>query len=373
MFKSERDRQDMLRRALGSEYELQRKVKAAQGILPTVAGLKGAGVLAGIAKLQKSGMLGSIHDAMKAQSIRATTLMALPSPAWMAAVQKTARGLAINEPGANQAHKVLIASSIPDIVKFARTLSSDNASAASLMLTSGWADRFQSLSQSFAGNLIGLQLAAERARLTELAMPGENVGLNAKSSAMIAAEQVLEANRLFHAIGNADTPEQSATLFAAFVSLVAALFQRFGENTVRELREIGAVSLIGLIAGVLTLIELVQPTELSPAETKLHAEIKAEVQTLRATLDKILASNVEAENAYLEGLPRGELKRNATIRQDPHGKAPALMRGGEGMDLAIRERRGQWLLIVYRDSLTDQLSEGWVYAPAVLRYGDPTD
>ena len=48
----------------------------------------------------------------------------------------------------------------------------------------------------------------------------------AKSSAMIAAEQVLEAHRLIEAIGQADTPEQSATLFAAFVSLMGALFRR---------------------------------------------------------------------------------------------------------------------------------------------------
>ena len=41
------------------------------------------------------------------------------------------------------------------------------------------------------------------------------------------------------------------------------------------------------------------------------------------------------------------------------------MRGEKGMLFAIKESRGKWRLAVYRDPLTDQLSEGWIYNSAI--------
>ena len=70
-------------------------------------------------------------------------------------------------------------------------------------------------------------------------------------------------------------------------------------------------------------------------------------------------------------LARAELKRMTSIRREPQGKAPVLMRGDTGMLLAIKESRGKWRLIVYRDPLSDQLAEGWVYAPAVQMLDAP--
>ena len=53
-----------------------------------------------------------------------------------------------------------------------------------------------------------------------------------------------------------------------------------------------------------------------------------------------LAAAAAADNAYLEGLPRAELKREAAIRREPQGKALVLTRGGKGLELAIKESRG---------------------------------
>ncbi|MFD1960456.1 SH3 domain-containing protein [Novosphingobium panipatense] len=52
------------------------------------------------------------------------------------------------------------------------------------------------------------------------------------------------------------------------------------------------------------------------------------------------------------------------MRREPQGKAQILMRGDAGTLLAVKDSRGKWRLVVYRDPLTDQLSEGWVFAPA---------
>ncbi len=372
IFRRQREQQALIRRALGPAYELQQKMKAMQDVLPAFTKLQQSGVLANIAALENVGTISSLQAATKLHSERFKALEALATPAWMVALKKTAIGID-RDRGILGTQKVLAASSVPDVLKLARTVNINEASIPALMAASRWTDRFRTLSQGFAGNLEGIRLAAERAQFIDMATLRASVGRVAKSSAMIAAEQVLEAHRLVEAISQADTPEQSATLFAAFVSIMGALFQAFGENTVKELRGIGAIKLIELFMLAVAIFQFAVPADLSPAEKKVHAEMQADVEALQEKIDQILATNAAAENAYVEGLPRAELKREATIRRDPQGKAAVLMRGDKGMELAIKESRGKWHLVVYRDALTDQLSEGWVYAPAVLVYGAPAD
>ena len=373
IFKRQREQQELIRHALGPGYELQQKMKAMQDVIPAFTKLQESGVLANVAALESSGTLSSLQAATKLHSNRFKALEALATPAWMVALQKTAIGIDRDRLGVLGTQKLLAASSVPDVLKLARTVSVNQAAIVALMTASRWTDRFRTLSQSFAGNLEGIRLAAERAQFIDMATLRASAGLVAKSSAMIASEQVLEAHRLIEAISQADTPEQGATLFAAFVSVMGALFQAFGENTVKELRGIGAIKLIELFMLAVAIFQFAVPTDLSPAEKKVHAEMQAEAKALQEKMDQILAANAVAENAYVEGLPRAELTRDAAIRRNPQGKAAVLMRGDKGLELAIKESRGKWHLVVYRDALTDQLSEGWVYAPAVLVYGAPTD
>jgi hypothetical protein len=365
-FKRQREQQELIRRALGPSYELQQKMKAMQDVIPAFTKLQQSGVLANIAALENSGTLSSLQAVTKLHSDRFKALAALATPAWMIALQKTAIGIDRDRVGILGTQKLLAASTVPDVLKFARTLSINEASIPALMAASRWTDRFRTLGQSFAGNLDGIRLAAKRAQFIDMATLRASADRVAMSSTMIAAEQVLEAHRLIEAIGQADTPEQSATLFAAFVSIMGALFQTFGENTVKELRGIGAIKLIELFMVAVAIFQFAVPGDLSPAEKKVHAEMQAEIETLQEKIDQILAANAAAEDAYVDGLPRGELKREAALRRDPQGRAAVLMRGDKGLELAIKENRGKWRLVVYRDTLTDQLSEGWVYAAAIL-------
>jgi hypothetical protein len=153
---------------------------------------------------------------------------------------------------------------------------------------------------------------------------------------------------------------------------VGALFSGFGENTLKELRGVGAFRLIELILIAIAMFHMVVPAEMSSAEHKAFAEMKVEVESLQDRLDKILAASEAANEAYVSGLPRAELKRDAAIRREPRGKAPVLMHGLKGMALAVKQSQGQWRLVIYRDALTDQLSEGWVFGPAVQLSAAPT-
>jgi hypothetical protein len=156
------------------------------------------------------------------------------------------------------------------------------------------------------------------------------------------------------------------------VSLMAALFQRFGENTVKEVSGIGAIKLFELFLVVLAFVQWVAPPDMSPAEKKVVAEMKVKVETLEQRIETLLKAHEKANEAYVADLSRAELKRTTPIRREPQGKAPVLMVGNAGMLLAVKESRGKWRLVVYRDPLSDQLSQGWVYAQAVQLLDAPT-
>jgi len=100
--------------------------------------------------------------------------------------------------------------------------------------------------------------------------------------------------------------------------------------------------------------------------------MKVDVERLQDKLDKILMADEAADESYVSGLPRAELKRATAIRREAQSKAEVLMRGVKGMPLAIKQSQGRWRLVVYRDLLTDQLSEGWVYAPVVQMFDETT-
>jgi DNA-binding protein H-NS len=90
---------------------------------------------------------------------------------------------------------------------------------------------------------------------------------------------------------------------------MAALFARFGDNTVDELRKMGAFGLIGLLSAMLALIQPMTASDMSPAEKKVVARMQAEVQTLKDKLDQIQAADIAANEMYVSNLPRAALKR----------------------------------------------------------------
>jgi hypothetical protein len=329
------------------------------------------GPLAQFKELQRNGTLGSLYSAASFHAESIEKLRALATPAWMQALQSTAIGIGRDELGILKTQRLLASTIDTDVLKLAKTFEDNRSIVQNLMTASKWSEQFKSLSERLAPNLMGIKAAAERARMLDMMTLRASADMVAKSAVVIATEQMLEAHRLIEAIGQTDSPEQGASLFAALLTVIAALFSRFGGNTINELRNIGAIKVIELLAVALAFMPLVVTPDMSPAEKKVVAEMKAEVETLKDKLDQIQAANVAANEAYVSNLARAALKRAAPIRRDGNAKAAILLKGPPGMLLAVKQSKDRWRQVVYRDPLTDQLAEGWVYAGAVQLLDEP--
>lgn len=358
-FRQERERAELFRRALGPGYELQQRMKELEG------------PLAQFKELQRNGTLGSLYATTSFHTESIEKLRALATPAWMQALQSTAIGIGRDELGILKTQRLLASTIDTDVLKLAKTFEDNRSIVQNLMTASKWSEQFKSLSERLAPNLMGIKAAAERARMLDMMTLRASADVVAKSAVAIATEQMLEAHRLIEAIGQTDSPEQGASLFAALLTVIAALFSRFGGNTINELRNIGAIKVIELLAVALAFMPLVVTPDMSPAEKQVVAEMKAEVETLKDKLDQIQAANVAANEAYVSNLARAELKRAAPIRRDGNAKAAILLKGPPGMLLAVKQSKDRWRQVVYRDPLTDQLAEGWVYAGAVQLLDEP--
>ena len=106
-------------------------------------------------------------------------------------------------------------------------------------------------------------------------------------------------------------------------------------------------------------------------ERKVIDETNAEVENLKQQIETILQVSEIASEAHIANLPRAELRRDAAIRREPHGKAQMQIRLDAGAEVAVEERYGNWQSVIYRDPLTQQLSGGWVFAPAVQLHSEP--
>ena len=143
IFKLQREQQKLIRHALGPGYELHQKMKAMQDVLPAVTKLQESGVLANIAALQNSGAFRSLQAASKVHSDQFKALETLATPAWMVALRKTAIEIDRDRLGVLGTQKLLAASSVPDVLKLARTVNTNQASIAALMAASRWTNRFR--------------------------------------------------------------------------------------------------------------------------------------------------------------------------------------------------------------------------------------
>jgi hypothetical protein len=361
---------DMVKNTLGPTLGLQQRLAAMEGPLAHLRTLEKTGILTTAASIRGSELATTMSVAEAVRRSAFPALRDYATSGWMEALQTTARAIGRHEQGILATQKQIGSAAI-DWAKIGHVFEVNSATVGALMRATHWSEQVKALNERITPNLDFLRIAAERARTIDALALRATAETIARSTAAVAAEQVLEAHRLIEAIGQADSLERSASLFAALVSLMGALFQRFGENTVKEVSGIGAIKLFELFLVVVALVQWVAPSDMSPDEKKAVAEMKAEVETLQQRVEALLKAHEIANENYVADLPRAELKRMTSIRREPQGKAPVLMRGDTGMLLAIKESRGKWRLIVYRDPLSDQLAEGWVYAPAVQMLDAP--
>lgn len=188
-----------------------------------------------------------------------------------------------------------------------------------------------------------------------------------QSTTALAAEMVLETQRIATAIAAADTDEESSALQVELVDVLLQLLPRLGPNTLGELRTMGLVQWSGWIFGLLGLVLAVvamQPSQ-SPEEKAAFAALHQQVEALKQDTQAYHAATSRADEAFVADLPRAELARAATFRRAPERTGAVVLKAPAGMPLAIQQRRGAWRLVVYRDPLTAQLARAWVYGSAV--------
>lgn len=290
---------------------------------------------------------------------------------WIAAIRKTAIDIYQDRNGILNTHKALISAAVPEWEGGRSTFDSNKPAISALMASTNWSARFRLLSERITPDLASIRMAAERVRMSDAMKFRATAGMATISTSAFLAEQVLEAHRLIEAMDRSDGPEQSAGLFVALVGLMSAIVQRFGGNTAEEISKIGAIKLFEIFLAIVMLAQSVASICTPAAERKVIDETNAEVENLKQQIETILQVSEIASEAYIGNLPRAELRRDAAIRREPHGKAQMLIRLDAGTEVAVEERCGNWQSVVYRDPLTEQLSAGWVFATAVQLHSEP--
>lgn len=369
--KRQREQSDLIKRALGPGFAIQELTRKLPTGLAAFEAAENSGILK-TAAMMKGTRIGEALAATEALRLsRLSVLKDYATPSWMMALQKTGIGINRDSTGILATQRSLVGATIPEMAKIGTLFDANRSLLGKLMATPSIGEQFRAMSGALAPQLGILKLAAERARTVDMMTLRATAGAVATSSAVIIAEQVIEAQRIIEAIGQAEDPGQGTDLVVAFMTLMSAMFSMFGENTVKELRGIGAIALISILLNFQTIYKDLTPQDLNPAEQRAHAEMVVHAETIEEKLDKILAADEAAKSAYVADHPRGELKRPAAIRREPKSKAQTLMRGDAGMEIAVKESRGKWRLVIYRDPLTNQLSEGWVFGPAIDLFKTP--
>lgn len=141
-------------------------------------------------------------------------------------------------------------------------------------------------------------------------------------------------------------------LAGALVGRILAFFERTGrENS-------GLLAWIGL---ALTIAQCFQPPDFSPEDRRALESVARKVNELGELLEQPPSSMAQE----LEHLRRGNTTTVARLRDGPSRNSPMIGKLQQGAEVAVAQRQGRWLRVIYRDSLTDELETAWVYGAAV--------
>lgn len=84
----------------------------------------------------------------------------------------------------------------------------------------------------------------------------------------------------------------------------------------------------------------------------------------------IAEASALAEMIRINALPRAFVREAANIRVAPEQSAKRIARLGANTMLAIEEKNGRWRRVIYADTFTRELAEGWVWGGSVELIAD---
>lgn len=286
----------------------------------------------------------------------------LTSTAWAQSISETARSIVERDRSLLAEERRLAGTMLETVRAFEKSRST--VADAIREATAGGTFR-QMLAEALP-RFTGFSTVAQEMRLLDAMTLRASEGVTTSATAL-AAEMVLETQRIVTAIAEASSNEESSALQVQLVDILLQLLPRLGPNTLSELRTMGLLGWSGWIAGIMGLLLAVvalQPSQ-SAEEKAAFAALHQQVEALSQETHAYRAAASRADEAFVADLPRAELLRPATFRRTPERSGAVVLKAPVGMPLALQQRRGAWRLVVYRDPLTDQLARGWVYGKAV--------
>lgn len=193
----------------------------------------------------------------------------------------------------------------------------------------------------------------------------------AQTATGLAAEMVIETQRLAEAIVEAPSEEESERLVGALIRAVVDFVKSLGPNTMRELKDMGLVGFGSIMLTLLSVPSLISPDDLNPAQQAAFSELNEKVDRMREEERAYHEAEMESAQRFLAGLPEAQLVRDATFRRTPGRDGKIVLRADEGMKVAVKAEEGRWRLVVFRDPLSSQLAQAWVYYTALSSLSPP--
>lgn len=122
---------------------------------------------------------------------------------------------------------------------------------------------------------------------------------------------------------------------------------------------------------LLSVPSLISPDDLNPAQQAAFSELNEKVDRMREEERAYHEAEMESAQRFLAGLPEAQLVRDATFRRTPGRDGKIVLRADEGMKVAVKAEEGRWRLVVFRDPLSSQLAQAWVYYTALSSLSPP--
>ncbi|WOF44736.1 hypothetical protein KNJ79_07480 [Sphingopyxis indica] len=355
LMREELQRAEQLRRALGPDY-VRRAIEDVER------------QRALLTALDWDQTFRAAREALRLAQEQRQSLWQLASADWALAARETARDIALQQQSLIEQQRELTGS----MAGAMKVLQAQSSMLDTAFGVADFAARQRSLIDQIAPAMQLYGAIAQRMRMIDFATLRASADA-VDSSLAAVAESVIEAQQLAEAMAATEDTHERAKLLHRFLEVLFAPFGRFGVNTVGEYENMGLFGLLSILSAILSFITASLPPAQSPEDKAAFAELNGKLDRMQAEERRYHDVKAERDQAFLAGMPRGQLSRAATLRRRPHRDGEIVFRADVGMELAIEKSEGRWRLVVFRDPLSDQLMRAWVYSTAIMSLGEPVE
>lgn len=149
----------------------------------------------------------------------------------------------------------------------------------------------------------------------------------------------------------APDPAAVSALIDALITLLAAL----ARNTKKQIKELDIIQILIIVAT----IESLSPDYTAEDRQRDNQTFEI-VHRIEANAKQVAAAQA-AEHAWVNALPRAVVVGAGRVREAPAEAANIRAKLAKDEIVAVVEKRGRWCHVIYRDELTQDLSQGWIW------------